>query len=141
MGGGGDLVTETNSNEHPRLNSFELRYIHNVNNNAQLSTDNIKCSNYVISFRINNVCKPLLTANTIILEKGNNSLASCKLGNIRNTFRNNLVTIANTNSRPASTIPRFVRNDRNHPPDKRKFQSSATLRQTSLLTNFDFNNY
>ena len=94
-----DVVTETNSNEHPRLNSFELRSINNVNNYAQLSTDNIKCSNSVNSFRINNVCKPLLKANTIILEKGNNSLKSYKLGNIRNTLRNNLVTMANSNSR------------------------------------------
>ena len=117
---GGDVVTETNNNEYTRLNSFELRSINNVNNNAQLSTDNIKCRNYVNSVRINNVCKPLLIANTIILEKVNNSLASCKLGNIRNTLRNNLVTIADTNSRPASTTPRCVRNDGNHPPDKRK---------------------
>ena len=30
--GVGDVVTETNSNEHPRLNSFELRSILKVNN-------------------------------------------------------------------------------------------------------------
>ena len=140
-GEGGDVVTETNSNEHPRLNSFELRSINKVNNYAQLSTDNFKCSNLINSFRINNVCKPLLKANTIILEKRNNSLTSYKLGNIRNTLKNNLVTIDNNYSTPASVTPRFVQNDGDLPPNKRKSQPSTTLRQPSFLPNFDFNKY
>ena len=142
MGGGGrGVVTETNSNEYLRLNSFELRSINKVNNYTQLCNVNFKCSNLVNSFSINNVCKPLLKPNKTILEKGNNSLMSYKLGNIRNTVRNNFVTIDNDYSTPASITPRLVRNDGDLPPDKRKSRSSATLRQPSSLPNLDFNKY
>ena len=56
----GDVVTGTKSDEHPRLNSFELRSILKVNNFTKLSNVNLKCSNLVNYLSINNVCKPLL---------------------------------------------------------------------------------
>ena len=83
----------------------------------------------------------MLNQNTIILEKGNNSLNSHKLRNIRNTFRNNFVTIDKHYSSPASEPLRLVRNDGDLPPDTHKSRPFATLRQPSSLPNFDFNNY
>ena len=137
--GVGDVVTETNSNEHLRLNSFELRSILKVNNSTKLCNVNFNCSNLVNSLSINNFCKPLLKQTTIILEKGNNSLNSYKLRNIRNTFRKNFVTIDNNYSSPVSETPRLVQNNGDLPLDKRKSRPFATLRQPSSLPNFDFN--
>ena len=87
------------------------------------------------------MCKPLLKQTTIILEKGNNSLNSYKLSNIRNIFRNNFVTIDNNYSSPASDRLRLVRNNTNLPPGKRKSRPFATLRLPSSLPIFDFNKY
>ena len=84
------------------------------------------------------MCKPLLNQNTIVLEKGNNGLNTYKLSNIRNTFRNNFVTIDNNYSSPASEPQRFMRKDRDMPPDKHKSRSFSTLRHPSCLLNLDF---
>ena len=112
-----------------------------MNNSTQLYNFNFKCSNLVNSLSVNIFCKPLLNQNTIILEKGNNSLNSYKLSNIRNTFRNNFVTVDNNYSSPASEPQRLVRNDGDLPPDKHNPRYFATLRQPSSLPNFNFNKY
>ena len=98
---GADVVTETNSNVHHRLNSFKLRAILKVNDSTKLCNVNFKCSNLVNSLSINNVCKPLLKQNTVMLKTDSNSLTSYKLSNIRNTIRTNLVTIHNDYSSSA----------------------------------------
>ena len=83
----------------------------------------------------------MLNQNTIILEKGNNSLNSHKLRNIRIFFRNSFITIDKKYSYPASEPLILVRNDEDLPPDKHKYRPFVTLRQPSSLPNLDFNNY
>ena len=67
---GGVVVTGTNSNAHPRLNSFELSSVLKINESTKLYNVNLKCSNLINSLSINNICKPLLKQNTIILKNG-----------------------------------------------------------------------
>ena len=137
----GDVVAGTNSNEHPRLNSFELRFILKVNNFTKLSNINLKCSNLVNSLSINNVYTPILKQNTIILKQDDNSLTSCKLSNVSNIIRINLVTIDNDCSSIANTAPRLVRNDGFLAPDEYKCRTFATIRPPSFLPHLDFNKY
>ena len=85
----GYVVTRTNSNEHPRLNSFELRSILKINNSTKICNVNIKCSNLANSLSCNNVCDPLLKQNTITHKQDSDSSTSYKISKIRNTIRNN----------------------------------------------------
>ena len=83
----------------------------------------------------------MLKQNKIILEKGNSSLNSYKLSNIKNAFKNNFVTKDNNYSSPASETQRLVQKNGDLPPDKHKSRPFTTLQQPSSLPNFDFNKY
>ena len=92
--GGGGVITGTNSNEHPRLDSVSNpRLTFNITKSNSLYNHNFICSSLVKHVSIVTVCEPLKKKINDITTNDTNILHSPMIKNIKNINRDNLATI------------------------------------------------
>ena len=92
--GGGDVITGTNSNEHPRLESVsDSRFSINITKTNSLRNHNFICSSFVKPVSIVNVCEPSKNKIKVITTNDANILRLPMINNINNTNCDNLTTI------------------------------------------------
>ena len=91
---GGDVITGTNSNEHPRLESVsDSRSSINIAKTNSLRNHNLICSSFVKPVSIVNVCDSSKNTINVITPNDAHILRLPMINNINNTNCDNLTTI------------------------------------------------